>query len=373
MALAPQAAYFVGHAPAADALLVSTLETSSATLPLGDQAVGIEQQSEFPSRRQHDPHAADGAAGHICRPRSRAPLGRAAVADRRRPHHHGRRRLGRAAGPEVDWRGPHRRDVQSRGAADRGRIWQCRPGGVGLGAVHPGLRRGPQSRSARPCARWASRPLEPPAALDADGILKFRTQVVGRGDSRPKPATFVTFADAGATGGIYRVWLRAPGVTAAHDGSLLADGEESRSRPGNVLGSIVDGDAASFVVTYNGRPAQQDWFAVALDRPVSFRRVVFAHGKSFHDGGWFDASAGKPQVQVQRKPHGAWERIGLLAGYPPTTATSDAGLKPGQSFTLCLPGPVSAVAVRVLGVPACGDSPKQAFSSCGELQAFDKD
>jgi hypothetical protein len=31
---------------------------------------------------------------------------------------------------------------------------------------------------------------------------------------------------------------------------------------------------------------------------------------------------------------------------------------------------VTAVAVRVVGVPASGDNAKQAFASCGELQAY---
>jgi len=31
---------------------------------------------------------------------------------------------------------------------------------------------------------------------------------------------------------------------------------------------------------------------------------------------------------------------------------------------------IHAVAVGVLGKPTSGDNPKQAFSSCGELQAF---
>jgi hypothetical protein len=30
-----------------------------------------------------------------------------------------------------------------------------------------------------------------------------------------------------------------------------------------------------------------------------------------------------------------------------------------------------AIAVHVIGVPASGDSPKQAFASCAELQAFE--
>ncbi len=46
MALVPQAAYLASR----DALLVSTFETSSATLQLGGQRVTVEQQSQFPRR-----------------------------------------------------------------------------------------------------------------------------------------------------------------------------------------------------------------------------------------------------------------------------------------------------------------------------------
>lgn len=104
--------------------------------------------------------------------------------------------------------------------------------------------------------------------------------------------------------------------------------------------------------------------------PASIRRVVFAHGKSFHDGGWFDASAGKPRIEVQREKDGPWTSVGTLDGYPATTATDSKGLREGQLFTLRLPEAVRAVAVRVVGKPAGGDNPRQAFASCAELQAF---
>jgi hypothetical protein len=75
-------------------------------------------------------------------------------------------------------------------------------------------------------------------------------------------------------------------------------------------------------------------------------------------------------VQVKRTKAGAWETIGALDDYPATTATDPRGLKPGQQFTLTLAEPAQAVALRVIGKPACGDNPKQAFASCAELQAF---
>ena len=178
----------------------------------------------------------------------------------------------------------------------------------------------------------------------------------------------IPFADAGATGTPYKVWL--PVGLASSSGNVLLVGQESRSRIGNVAGSIIDEDLQSFVVTFDGKPQAEDWFAVTLDEPATVSRVVFAHGQTFHDGGWFDASAGKPKVQIQREPGGAWETIGELADYPATTVADHASLRSGEAFTLQLAEPVKALAVRVLGVPAGGDYPKQNFSSCSELQAY---
>jgi hypothetical protein len=178
----------------------------------------------------------------------------------------------------------------------------------------------------------------------------------------------IPFADAGETGTAYKVWI--PLGLASSSGNLLLDGQESRSRAGNVDGSIIDEDLLSFVVTFNNQPRAEDWFAVTLDQPETINRVVFAHGQTFHDGGWFDASASKPRIQVKATKDAAWETAGELKDYPATTATDPAGLKGGEKSTCQFPTPVKAFAIRVLGKPACGDNDKQAFASCAELQAF---
>jgi hypothetical protein len=178
----------------------------------------------------------------------------------------------------------------------------------------------------------------------------------------------VPFADAGATGSHYRVWLPLPAAAGSPESAnLLEDGLESRSRAGNVDGSIL---AGGFVVTFSGTSAKEDWYAVALDHPVTVGSVVFRHGKTFHDGGWFDSSAGKPKVQIQATPGNEWKTVGELAGYPATTATDSANLAEGANFRCKLAEPIEAVAVRVIGKPACGDAPQQAFSSCGGLLAL---
>jgi hypothetical protein len=195
----------------------------------------------------------------------------------------------------------------------------------------------------------------------------FSVNAAGRKSATPVKVRLIPFAEAGGTGSKYKVWLPLPRGASSN---LLFDEAESRSREGNLSGAINDDDLQNPVVTFNNKPAKEDWYAITLDTPAAIRRIVFAHGKSFHDGGWFDASAGKPRVQVQREHEGAWETVGELADYPNTTASEDAGIKPGQTFTLKLSEPLKVSAVRVVGIPACGDNPKQAFSSCAELQAF---
>jgi len=203
-----------------------------------------------------------------------------------------------------------------------------------------------------------------------DGARVFRVNAISR-RAHPGgaavagfPIRMVPFADAGTTGVDYKVWLPVGSTT----GNLFLEEKEDRSRRGNVAGSITDGDPGSFVVTFNNKAATEDWFSVTLEAPAELRRVVFHHGKTFHDGGWFDVAAGGvPRVQIQSVKGGGWETVGALKDYPATTATNPAGLTAAERFVCKLPQPVNAVAVRVIGKPASGDNPAQAFSSCGEL------
>ena len=169
----------------------------------------------------------------------------------------------------------------------------------------------------------------------------------------------VLFAEAGAKGEKYQVWTGGP----------KSDCEEERSRDGNQDSSICDGDPLSFAVTYDGSKQPRDWFSVRFAKPKTVTKITYCHGRSFHDGGWFDTSGtpGMPWIEGQRTKDGPWEKLGELPGYPTTTATNPQGLRNGQAFVLTLPMPLSLCAVRVVGKPACGDSPQQAFSSCGEL------
>jgi DUF1680 family protein len=383
MALAVQAAYLRGNSDLGpDSLIVDTLETSRAELDLGGGRVTVSQESKFPRSGESL------LTLHMARPATFGLLVRVPkwakvpplvsefkITINDGPSFSAGTSSGYAAvaprGQLREWKDGDRIKLTYRLAA---RLVLGHFGDTGRAALAWGPFILAYDASMNPGLPSASTlgllSDNPPFSLEPGPGLKFRARVVGRKTDDPKSAVFVPFADAGASGGAYRVWLRAPGIEPAKDLSLLAGGEEGRSRLGNQNGSIVDGDPGSFVVTYDGSPAREDWYAVTLPDPARIGRVVFAHGRNFHDGGWFIASNGKPRVQVQRTKGGRWETVGELASYPATTATDPAGIQRGQSFELRLDRPVSAVAVRVIGTPSRGDNSNQAFSSCGELQAF---
>ncbi len=179
----------------------------------------------------------------------------------------------------------------------------------------------------------------------------------------------VPFYAAGQDGSRFAVWMARPGL-GRKGSSLLAFADETRSESGNQSGSITDDDPATFAVTFNGKKQSEAWFAAAIPEAAVIDRVVFCHGRTFHDGGWFDTTSGKPRVQIMRGKGGKWEDAATLDSYPASTASRPGnGLRDGAAFEVRFPT-ASVYAARVIGVPACGDNPNQAFASCGELKAF---
>lgn len=185
----------------------------------------------------------------------------------------------------------------------------------------------------------------------------------GLSSGRPAALTLIPFADAVQ----YRVWLSRPERIQIGAVAVTAFGRESWSRAGTEMGSICDERPETFRDTFQGRAAApQDWYAVEMERPVDIARVTYRHGKLFTNGGWFDTSQGKPQIQVKRERAGSWETVATLDSYPNATATAAPGLRDGQAFAVRLPAPVKAVALRIVGKPG------QSFSSCAELAGYDK-
>lgn len=181
------------------------------------------------------------------------------------------------------------------------------------------------------------------------------------------------FLDAGSWDATpFAVWLWAPDAVLKGDAiGPFSFAREFYSRPGNVEGSIADGDPATFRVTFDGKPQDEAFFGIAIEKPVSIRRAVYVAGNIFHDGGWFDTGGGKPRFQVRRTPDGPWVDVAIFEDYPDATATDPKGVRPGMRFAATF-APTQAVAIRVIGKPASGDNPAQAFASCAELMAFEQ-
>jgi DUF1680 family protein len=373
LALAPQAAYLRSRANDQDVLLVNTFESSRATVLLGGESVTIEQTSGFPWRGEVT------LTLRLDKPATfavkvRVPAWAAPMIIAGATAHAGWAEL-----PSRSWKDGDIIAVKINLASrvEAGEYTHAGRAALAWGPfvlayeqnANPALPAPHRLGLTRKAVTIGSRSGEP---------LTFETDVAVQPEARLRPAKFFTFADAGTDRGVYRIWLRAPGANSPGPGeSLLVDGQESRSRgnnpAGHANGSINDEDFESFISTFNGEHANEDWFAVTLARPVTARRIVFSHGKNFHDGGWFDTQGGKPRVQVQRTAGSQWETVGDLADYPATTATNGKDVEKwdvDSRFTLRPKSPVTFVAVRVIGKPASGDNPRQAFASCTELQAF---
>lgn len=383
MAMAPQLAYLRQRKPGVgpDTLVVNLFEASTATLPVGETQVTLEQRTLFPQAVGRGESFAGQSELTIraTRPvrfglRFRAPAWArplsVQIADRvSRPLPYD----GWLVLPVRRWRDGDRLRVSFSVPV---RLVAGSHGNAGRAALTYGPlvlaldgARNPRLPSPRALGLTDRSAVEISQQVAADSPVSFSAPVADA-QGRVAPARLVPFAEAGSTGGRYAVWLRAPDAPLPKATSPFAFAEETRSRVGNVVGEIADGDPATFVVTFDNQPREEDWFAVERSEPLEIRRIVYAHGKTFHDGGWFDASAGKPRFEVRHEKDGPWFPVGTLEAYPATTAADSRGLKEGQLFTLRLREPVRAIAVRILGKPAHGDNPKQAFTSCAELQAY---
>jgi len=180
------------------------------------------------------------------------------------------------------------------------------------------------------------------------------------------PLVLTSFAEAGQTGSNYSVWMPGPDQLERVSASPFLFARETYSRKGNVNGSIADGDTGTVRVTFDGSKRAEDWFAVERAKPATINAVTYAHGRVFHDGGWWDASKAKPRIQVRKSAKDSWDDVAEIESYPATTATDPKRLRDGQAFVVRFP-PVKAVGIRVIGAPACGDKPEQSFASCAEL------
>ena len=207
MALAPQAAYLRGHADGGDMLLVSTMETSQATLELGRQKVTVEQASEFP-RRGHSTIVLRTASPATFGVKVRMP-GWAVPAEIQSA---GVKYKTDSAGwivlPARAWNNGDRIDV----------VFHLGPrlivgdyGNAGQAALAWGpfvLAFNQESNPGLPLAKTLGLvDVKPLLTIKSGPRLAFEAKVVGQKGNDPQTAIFVPFAEAGTGGSEYRVWL----------------------------------------------------------------------------------------------------------------------------------------------------------------------
>lgn len=382
IAMAPQVAYLKGRVEGADALVINTFEPSGATLALGGQMVTVELHSDFPHR---------GGCRMVLRMSDKAHF----ALKLRQPEWAERMKVPGAQYREGWWVLPARswRDKDSLQVTFslQARVHQSRDPRSSKAALawgpfvlayedeaNPALAPAHRLGFAGSLIRKVSAPREP-LRVDVPVLRLPGPNSPNRsGDLQTNQvATLMPYADAGAQGGSFRVWLRAPGrMNRAAEDSLLLDGVQSCSRgpePRHPYESINDDDLYTGMSTFDGKFAEIDWFAVTLDRTVRARQFAFTAGVVTRNGGWFDASAGKPQVQIRAHRDTDWQTIGRFDDYPQTTGTEPLNVGNDWDLTayrLNLSQPVEFVAVRVIGRPAGGADPSRPYVTCAELQAF---
>jgi uncharacterized protein len=194
------------------------------------------------------------------------------------------------------------------------------------------------------------------------GLLRIRTQNSPKLSSLEEKLLLVPFSAAGN----HRVWMPTADVTLQEPIPVTLFGFESRSKSNNELGSICDGKTDTCRSTKRGVPHSGERFAVEMPHPETIRRVVYHHGETTAEGGWFDASAGKPRIQVLRPGHTERETVANVDGYPASTNSNPAGLDTGHGFVIDLERPVRALGVRIIGKPA------GTYITCSELSAYDR-
>ncbi len=210
MALAPQAAYLRGHGDGGDVLLVDTLETSQATLKLGGQKVTVNQVSRFPRFGHSKISLTAGTAAFGIKVRVPGWALPAVIQAA------GVKYKADSAGwivlPSRAWKSGDEITV----------MFQLGPrmilgeyGNAGRAALAWGpfvLAFDQESNSGLRSSRMLGlRDSQPDLDPMSGSGLRFEGKVAGPKGNDPQTAIFVPFADAGAGGGEYRVWLRVAG------------------------------------------------------------------------------------------------------------------------------------------------------------------
>ncbi len=214
------------------------------------------------------------------------------------------------------------------------------------------------------------KPLPDGSGYTTDGLVDVIDPTTHQFRTEKHELTMIPFMDAK----VPRVWLPKADTLPTGPAPVTFGGTESQSRPGRPgEGSFTDLRWDTYKSTRDNNTAKEDWYAVEIAAPAKISRVVYCHGSTSPDGGWFDSSAGKPRIEYKATADGEWKLLGTLDDYPATTAKTTPDIPNGQNFELKLKKePVSVIAIRVIGKPAVGRRAVRSFTTCAELQAYEQ-
>ena len=245
MVLAVQAAYLKTKLNGVDALAVSTYESSRVKLSLGGQDVTVEQTSRFPREGSSE------IVIHLAQPAKFGLLVRMAPW---------------AAPLKLELnKQPLEAQTQEQWAIVSAREWKDADRVSLSFRLDSRLVVGYLGNTDRAALAWgpfvlaydqARNPGLPSAAavglvreskeltIQPGPSLAFRGPVVGRKGDSPSQAVFVPFADAGSTGGDYRVWLRAAETTRTRSSRRAVSSRRSlnETRPSFRSGARPEGE-----------------------------------------------------------------------------------------------------------------------------------
>ena len=242
-----------------DVLSGEHLETSQATLELGGRKVTVEQKSEFPAPRSCGHHGCERPLRLTFAVKIRLPAW--------------------AAPAEIRVAGVKQKADSAGWIVLPSRAWKSGDQITVDFHLGPRLIRGEYGNAGRAALAWGpfvlafdqqNNPGLPPSKtlglVESQPLLTLRP-----GPSLAFEAKVSAERKGSANGDLCALCRRGgrrrrvsrlaagAGVATKQSASLLADGEESRSRQGNLSGSIIDDDLQSVVVTFDNHPAREDW------------------------------------------------------------------------------------------------------------------
>lgn len=156
--------------------------------------------------------------------------------------------------------------------------------------------------------------------------------------------------------------------------NLVAGGRVVASGYDSMPYYLYDGDQnGSLFTTQNGELQQNAYIGILRNRRMTIERLLIVGGLALENGGWWDSSSGKPEIQIMANPGADWTTVMTLDAYPTLDGVDMAAAQAGFQelpWEVTFNPPINAVGIRLHGVGATGNNPQQSFVSLSEIRAY---